>query len=166
MTDDAKYQKYKELLSEGYTKQAIGLELGYKGKTAGSSLNKFVKKYEAKIVIHSETHEGLVKKGVESNPVIADDKRGQLLAFFQEENNLEILKRIIEREKTTDDEVIPELLLIDDDILQGDNVRTTIRIDKIVDMEFSKFCHKNRHLAKYHIMSQALKEFLKKYGDE
>lgn len=171
MTERDKYLKYEELLSQGLTKQAIGIELGYQGSSAGSSLNKFIKKYKNKmtkqaqdgIVIPNKPQESIVNTKVESSPVSGDDNGRQLQAYFNNIENLDILKKIIEREKTSDDKAIQEALLIDENILVGDNVRTTIRLDKIVDMEFNKFCHNNRHIAKYHIMSQALKEFLDKY---
>ena len=61
--------------------------------------------------------------------------------------------------------MMTEVILIDDSILNGDQVRTTVRLDKDIEIAFTEFCNKNKQHHKYKLMSQALKEFMMKYED-
>lgn len=162
MTDQKRYSLYKKLYSEGFRKIDIARKLGFEGKRPDTALRNWLKTYET--VIQEKKFVSPEITSEERRIKLIDDRsHTAIMRFFQEKENIEILKSIVEREKQKSS-LMTEVILIDDEIIDGDQVRTTIRVDKKIERIFTEFCKKNKHYTKYHLMSQALSDFMKKYN--
>lgn len=70
------------------------------------------------------------------------------------------------RDDNNTNNVIEVIQGIDIDLPGNENIRTTIRINKVIWEAFNEFCDDNSHLNKQDLHAMALKEYIDKYKKE